>query len=112
MSGQAGPEGPLHSVFEDGLRFMATALAIGTGRESSPAAVSAGCSALRCFLKVLEAAAGRGLGDPGGDLARLKAQCQALLAPEQDPGDALEHVLEATRLARDAAARALVLRDA
>jgi hypothetical protein len=110
MSGAAGPQGALQSVFEDGLRFLATALAIRAGRRRSPAAVSAACSALRCFLKVLEAGSP---GPPsGGDLARLKDQCEGLLALAQDPADALDHALDAVRLARDAAARTLALRSA
>jgi hypothetical protein len=109
MTGQAGPQGPLQSVFEDGLRLLAAALAIRAGHHDSPAAITSACSAIRCFLKILEAAGGRHLPDPGGELARLKAQCEALLTLGQDPGDALTHVLEAAMLARDAAARILVL---
>jgi len=105
----AGLQGPLASIFEDGLRLLAAALAIKGRRRRSPEAVSSACGALRCFLKILEAAAARHLADPGGDLARLRAQCDALLSPDQDPGDALVHALEAARLARDAAARVLVL---
>jgi hypothetical protein len=104
---EAGLPGPLQSVFQDGLRFLATALAIRARRDRSPAAVTAACSSLRCFLKILQA--GLGLPDPGGDLARLKAQCEALLTPGQAPEDALDHALAAARLARDAAARVLVL---
>ena len=107
--GLVGPQGPLAERFEDGLRFLAAALAIRAGQSSSPAAVSSACSAIQCFLKVLEAAAEQRLPDPGGDIARLRAQCDALLTPRQDPGDALVHVLAAARLARDAAARVLVL---
>jgi len=106
---EAGLQGPLASVFEDGLRLLAAALAFKGGRRSSPAAVSSACGAIRCFLKILEAGAGRRLADPAGDLARLRAQCDALLNPDQDPGEALAHALEAARLARDAAARVLVL---
>jgi hypothetical protein len=114
MAECAGPEGPLQSVFEGGLRLLAAALAIRAGRgrppgAPEPAAVTSACGAIRCFLKILQAAGERGLPDPGGDIARLRSQCEALLAPDQDPGDALAHVLEAARLARDAAARALVL---
>ncbi|MGA2083737.1 MAG: hypothetical protein ABSH53_24485 [Holophaga sp.] len=105
----AGPQGPLQSIFEDGLRLLAAALAIRAGRRPAPAAVTAACDAIRCFLKILEAAGARHLPDPGGDVARLKAQCEALLTPRQAPEDALAHVLEAARLARDAAARVLVL---
>jgi hypothetical protein len=104
---EAGLPGPLQAVFQDGLRFLATALAIRARRDRSPAAVSAACSSLRCFLRILQA--GLGLPDPDGALARLKAQCEALLDPAQAPGDVLDHALEAARLARDAAARVLVL---
>jgi hypothetical protein len=109
VSGAAGGQGPLQSVFEDGLRLLAAALAIKAGRDRSPAAVTTACSAIRCFLKILQAARATSLPDPGGDLARLKAQCEALLTLAQEPGDALVHVLEAARLARDAAARVLAL---
>jgi len=107
LSGAAGGQGPLQSVFEDGLRLLAAALAIRAGRERSPAAISSACGAIRCFLKILEAAGGRHLPDPDGDLARLKVQCEALLSLGQDPAEALGHVLEAARLARDASARVL-----
>ena len=109
MSEQAGPQGPLQSVFEDGLRLLAAALAISHGPGSAPAAITSACSAIRCFLKILEAAGDRHCPDPAGDLDRLRAQCQALLNPGQDPEEALGHTLEAARLARDAAARVLVL---
>jgi hypothetical protein len=109
MNEQAGLQGPYQSVFEDGLRLLAAALAIRASRKRSPAAISSACSAIHCFLKILEAAGGRHLPDPDGDLARLKTQCEALLTLGQDPVDALDHTLEAARLARDAAARALVL---
>lgn len=109
MTQPAGREGPLQAVFEDGLRLLAAALAIRAGRPTAPAAVSSACGAIQCFLKILEAAAERRLPDPDGDLVRLQAQCEALLTPCQDPGDALDHVLEAARLARDAAARVLAL---
>ena len=104
-----GPQGPLAERFEDGLRFLAAALAIRSGRSRSPAAVSSACSAIQCFLKILEAAGEQHLPDPGGEIARLRAQCDALLTLRQDPGDALVHVLAAARLARDAAARVLAL---
>jgi hypothetical protein len=107
MTEPAGLQGPLQSVFEDGLRLLAAALAIGGGPRRSSAAITSTCSALRCFLKIIQA--GAGLPDPGGDLARLKAQCEALLSLGQAPEDALAHALEAARLARDAAARILVL---
>jgi len=109
MSEQAGLQGPLQSVFEDGLRLLAAALAIGAGGGPAPAAITSACSAIGCFLKILEAAVARRLPDPDGAMARLKSQCEALLNPGQDPGEALAHTLEAARLARDAAARILVL---
>ena len=107
--GLIGPQGPLAERFEDGLRFLAASLAMRAGRSHSPAAVSSACSAIQCFLKILETAADQRLPDPGGEIARLRAQCDALLTLRQDPGDALVHVLAAARLARDAAARVLVL---
>lgn len=109
VPGSAGPQGPHQAVFEDGLRLLAAALAIRAGRERSPAAVTSACGAIRCFLKILEAAGGRHLPDPDGDLARLKAQCEALLNLGQEPAEVLGHALEAARLARDAAARVLVM---
>jgi len=39
----------------------------------------------------------------------LRGQCAALLNLSQDPGDALDHTFQAARLARDEAARVLVL---
>jgi hypothetical protein len=107
--GLIGPQGPLAERFEDGLRFLAAALAMRAGQAQSPAAVSSACQAIQCFLKILEAAAEQHFPDPGGDIARLRAQCEALLTPRQDPGDALVNVLAAARLARDAAARVLAL---
>jgi hypothetical protein len=111
MTQPAGLQGPLQSVFEDGLRLLAAAMAIRAGRQPArePAGVTSACGAIGCFLKILQAAGERHLPDPDGSLARLRDQCEALLTPRQDPGDALAHVLEAARLARDAAARALVL---
>jgi len=109
MTESAGLQGPLASIFEDGLRLLAAALAIRAGQRRSPAAVSSACGAIRCFLKILETAGERHMADPQGEMPRLRAQCAALLSPRQDPGDALEHTLEAARLARDAAARVLVL---
>jgi hypothetical protein len=108
-AGPCGPEGPLQSVFEDGLRLLAAALAIRAGGKPTSAAVTAACGAVRCFLKILEVAEARHLADPDGAVARLKAQCEALLTLRQDPGEVLAHVLEAARLARDSAARVLVL---
>jgi hypothetical protein len=96
-------------VFEDGLRLLAAALALKADHRSLPAATSAACGSLRCFLKILEAAASRHCPDPHGELLRLRAQCGALLTTGQLPEDALDHALEAARLARDEAARLLVL---
>lgn len=102
-----GPTGELQERFEDGLRFMAAALALRADRRSVPAAISAACDSVRCFLKIFEAAAARRLPDPRGELPRLRDQCTALLHLGQDPADALDHALEAARLARDEAARLL-----
>lgn len=102
-----GPTGELQERFEDGLRFLATALALRADRRSLPAATSAACDAVRCFLKIFEAAAERHTPDPGGDLPRLRDQCAALLTLGQNADEALEHALEAARLSRDEAARLL-----
>ncbi len=102
-----GPTGELQERFEDGLRFLATALALRADRRSLPAATSAACDAVRCFLKIFEAAAERRTPDPQGDLPRLRDQCVALLTLGQNADEALEHALEAARLARDEAARLL-----
>ena len=109
MTEPAGLEGALPSIFEDGLRLLAAALALKADHRSLPAATSAACGALGCFLKILEAAAERHFPDPSGEVARLRAQCGALLALTQEPEDVLDHALEAARLARDEAARLLVL---
>ena len=109
MTEPAGLQGPLASLFEDGLRLLAAALAIKGGRARSPEAVSSACAALGCFLKILEIGAAKGLPDPDGHLRRLRDQCTALLDPAQAPEEASAHAVEAARLARDAAARVLVL---
>ena len=109
MTEPAGLEGALPSIFEDGLRLLATALALKADHRSLPAATTAACSALGCFLTILEGAALQHVPDPGGSVARLRDQCGALLAQAQDPEDVLDHALEAARLARDEAARLLVL---
>ncbi|BDU77500.1 hypothetical protein [Mesoterricola sediminis] len=108
----AGPGGKLPAQFEDGLRLLAAALALREDARSTGAAVTAACAALQCFLKILETAAERRLPDPGGEIARLRDQCAALLTLRQDPASALAHALEAARLARDAASRLLVLLEA
>lgn len=102
---RAGATGPLADRFEDGLRFLAAALAV-AGRHDA-AALTAACDALRCFLGILDEAARRHLADPEGEVARLREQCQALLALAQAPEEATRHALEAARLARDVAARLL-----
>ena len=109
MTGTAGLEGALPSVFEDGLRLLAAALALKADHRSLPAATTAACGAMACFLKILEAAALAHVPDPHGDVARLRAQCGALLSTVQAPEDVLDHALEAARLARDEAARVLVV---
>jgi len=109
----AGPAGPLQDRFEDGLRFLAAALALASDRRgcslvgATPAAITAACDAVRCFLEIFAEAAQRHLPDPHGELNRLKDQCSALLNTGQTPEDALTHALEAARLARDEAARLL-----
>jgi hypothetical protein len=109
MTAVAGPGGPLQEQFEDGLRLLAGALAIAADPRGAGPAISSACSALRCFLGILEAASARHCPDPGGSVERLRSQCAALLTLRQEPGDALEHTLEAVRLARDEAARVLVV---
>ncbi|BDU73645.1 hypothetical protein [Mesoterricola silvestris] len=109
MTGPAGPGGPLPQQFEDGLRLLAAALALKGDRRSEAAAISAACSAIQRFLKILEAASLRRLPDPGGNVQRLRDQCGALLNLRQEPADALDHTLEAARLARDEAARVIAL---
>jgi hypothetical protein len=106
MSG-AGPSGPVQARFEDGLRFLAAALALEADRRNQAAIVSAACDAIQCFLAVFEVAARRHRPDPEGEVARLRGQLEALLNPSQSPGEAARHALEAARLARDQAARLL-----
>lgn len=107
MRAAAGPGGPLAERFEDGLRFLAAALALARDDRNRPAAITATCDALRCFLAIFEAAADARLEDPEGEMRRLQGQCLALLDPGQDRREALEHGLEAARLSRDLAARLL-----
>ena len=102
-----GPTGASQEHFEDGLRFLAAALALKGDQRSLAAAISAACDSVRCFLKIFETAAERRLPDPRGELPRLRDQCAALLSLGQNPVDALDHALEAARLARDEAARLL-----
>lgn len=100
-----GPGGPLAERFEDGLRFLAAALALAADRRHAAAAVTTACDALRCFLAILDEAARRHMEDPGGDLQHLRAQCVALLSAEQGPDEVVVNALDAARLARDFAAR-------
>ena len=108
MSNEAvGASGQCQARFEDGLRFLATALALQADHRSAAAAVSAACDSVQCFLKIFEAAASRHLPDPQGDLLRLRDQSLALLTPQQDAEHAVGHAIEAAKLARDQAARLL-----
>ena len=102
---KAGPAGPHQALFEDGLRFLAAALALQADRRS--AAVSAACDSVKCFLRIFEEAAARHLADPEGELLHLRDQCTALLTPQQDAQTAVAHAIEAATLARDQAARLL-----
>lgn len=103
----AGAGGPFQNRFEEGLRFLAAALALELDGRHEGAVVSAACDALRCFLVVLDAAADRHLPDPDGGVARLRDQLEALLTPQQASADAAHHAVEAARLARDQAAELL-----
>lgn len=103
----AGAGGPLQGRFEEGLRFLAAALALDLDGRNGQAVVTAACDALRCFLAVLDAAADRHLPDPEGGVARLRDQLEALLTPRQDSAEAAHHAVEAARLARDQAAALL-----
>lgn len=103
----AGPGGPLQGRFEEGLRFLAAALALELDGRNDQAIVTAACDALRCFIAVLDAAADKHLPDPEGEVARLRDQLEALLAPHQTSMDAAHHAVEAARLARDQAAAQL-----
>lgn len=109
MAELAGPSGPLHDRFEDGLRFLATALALRVDHRNEGAAITAACDAVRCFLEIFQAAADQHLPDPDGNLMRLRNQCIALLTPCQDVEDALQHAMEAAKLARDEAARLVLV---
>ena len=93
--------------FEDGLRFLATALALQNDHRNGAATLSSACDALKCFLAIFEVAANRHLEDRSGEVARLRDQCEALLHPDQEPEALLQSVLEAARLARDQAASLL-----
>ncbi len=84
MSG-TGPSGTPQARFEDGLRFLAAALALEIDHRNSAAIVSTACDAIQCFLAVFEAAARHHLPDPEGETARLRGQLEALLTPRQSP---------------------------
>lgn len=99
-----GPSGSLPGRFEDGLRFLAAALALQLDHRNSAAIVSAACDAIQCFMVTFEVAAQRHLPDPQGEIKRLRGQLEALLTPQQSPEEAARHALEAARLARDQAA--------
>ncbi len=103
----SGPSGALQTRFEDGLRFLATALALQSDHRNGAATLSAACDALKCFLAIFDAAARLRLQDREGEVARLRDQCEALLHPDQDPERLLQSALEAARLARDQAAALL-----
>ncbi|WP_291272339.1 hypothetical protein [Geothrix sp.] len=103
----SGPSGAPQARFEDGLRFLAAALALDLDHRHSAAIVSTACDAIQCFLVAFEAAARRRLPDPQGEVARLRGQLEALLTPRQTPEDAARNALVAARLARDQAARLL-----
>lgn len=102
-----GATGPLQARFEDGLRFLAAALALQSDHRNSAATLSAACDAMKCFLSIFQAAAEQHLEDRGGEVARLKNQCEALLHPDQDPEVLLQSAIEAARLSRDRAAALL-----
>ena len=103
----AGPSGSPQLSFENGLRLLAAALALGLEPRNSAAIVTAACDAIQCFMVTFEAAARRHLPDPDGEVLRLRGQLEALLTARQTPEDAARHALEAARLARDQAARLL-----
>ncbi len=109
MNPAAGSSGALQGAFEDGLRFLATALALEQDHRSAPATVSAACDAIQCFLRIFAAAAELKLPDPDGEIPRLRAQCEALLTPRQSSQEALRNAVEAAILARDQASRLLPL---
>ena len=100
----SGPSGPPQARFEDGLRFLATALALDADHRNGAAIVSTACDAIQCFLVIFEQAALRRLPDPEGETARLRGQLEALLTPRQSPEEAARHALDAALLARDQAA--------
>jgi hypothetical protein len=103
----SGAAGPPQARFEDGLRFLAAALALDADHRNSAAIVTAACDAIQCFLVTFEVAAQRHLPDPENETARLRGQLEALLTPRQSSEEATRHALDAARLARDQAARLL-----
>ncbi len=102
-----GPSGSPQARFEDGLRFLAAALALEADHRNNAAIVSAACDAIQCFLVVFELAGQRHMPDPEEEIVRLRGQLEALLTPRQSSGDAARHALDAALLARDQAARLL-----
>ena len=102
-----GLSGPPQARFEDGLRFLATALALDADRRNGAAIVSAACDAIQCFLVIFELGAQRHLPDPEDEIIRLRGQLEALLTPRQSSKEAAHHALDAALLARDQAARLL-----
>ncbi len=106
-SSASGAVGPLQARFEDGLRFLATALALQQDHRNNAATLSAACDAMKCFLPIFQAAAEQRLEDRAGEVARLKNQCEALLHLDQEAEVMLLSVLEAARLSRDQAATLL-----
>jgi hypothetical protein len=100
----SGAAGLPQARFEDGLRFLATALALDADHRNCAAIVTAACDAIQCFMSTFESAARRHLPDPEGETARLRGQLEALLTPRQSPEEAARHALDAALLARDRAA--------
>jgi hypothetical protein len=103
----SGAAGPPQVHFENGLRFLATALALDVDHRNSAAIVTAACDAIQCFLVTFEVAARRQLPDPEDETSRLRGQLEALLTPRQAPEEAARHALDAALLARDQAAQLL-----
>jgi len=107
VTGSAGPSGEIVCRFEDGLRFLAAALALNIDNRNSAAAISAACNALKCFIIIIEKAAKLHFEDPQNEINHLRDQCSALLTIGQEREEATMHALEAAKLARDQAARLL-----
>ena len=66
-----GPSGPPQAKFEDGLRFLAAALALEVDHRNNAAIVTTACDAIQCFLVTFELAARHAL--EGARLARDQA---------------------------------------